>query len=377
MKRSRIAALVAIGAALLGTALLQSRSRRSPSAGRLPPRRRRSGRTTSTAPPVRPPTRPSGATTSAAAAGATTSGSTTPTAPATPRSTATATWSSPPAGRTPATTSASTAPASTPRPGCSPRQTFTQTYGRFEARMKIPRGTGHLAGVLDARHGRQLAERAARSTSWRTSAASRPPCTAPSTAPATPAPAASAPAYNHPSGWRSPTTSTPSRSTGRRTRSPGTSTATQYQRRTPADLGGNRWVFDHPFFMIMNVAVGGYWPGYPDGTTLFPQTMTVDYVRVSTPRQQPAGRLRRSPGWPASASTWPAPTPPTARRCSSTTATAPPPSSGRAPATARSAPWASASTWRTPRPPTAPESSSATCNGTAAQQWTYTLRTTS
>ncbi|MEV0383287.1 lectin [Nonomuraea sp. NPDC050643] len=58
---------------------------------------------------------------------------------------------------------------------------------------------------------------------------------------------------------------------------------TEYQRRTPADLGGNRWVFDHPFFMIMNVAVGGYWPGYPDASTTFPQTLTVDYVRVYAP----------------------------------------------------------------------------------------------
>lgn len=35
-----------------------------------------------------------------------------------------------------------------------------------------------------------------------------------------------------------------------------------------------------PFFFIMNVAVGGDWPGDPDGTTVFPQTMEVDYVRV-------------------------------------------------------------------------------------------------
>ncbi|MGH3729582.1 MAG: lectin [Micromonosporaceae bacterium] len=54
----------------------------------------------------------------------------------------------------------------------------------------------------------------------------------------------------------------------------------QFLRKTPADLGGNRWVFDHPFFMLLNVAVGGYWPGYPDGSTVFPQTMTIDYVRV-------------------------------------------------------------------------------------------------
>jgi beta-glucanase (GH16 family) len=39
-------------------------------------------------------------------------------------------------------------------------------------------------------------------------------------------------------------------------------------------------VFDHPFFIILNVAVGGSWPGSPDGTTVFPQTMLVDYVRV-------------------------------------------------------------------------------------------------
>jgi len=54
----------------------------------------------------------------------------------------------------------------------------------------------------------------------------------------------------------------------------------QYQRRTPADLGGDRWVFNHPFFMIMNVAVGGFWPGDPDGSTVFPQQLVVDYVRV-------------------------------------------------------------------------------------------------
>ena len=46
------------------------------------------------------------------------------------------------------------------------------------------------------------------------------------------------------------------------------------------DLGGRQWVFDHDFFMLMNVAVGGYWPGYPDDTTEFPQEMLVDYVRV-------------------------------------------------------------------------------------------------
>nr|WP_040406025.1 glycoside hydrolase family 16 protein [Amycolatopsis nigrescens] len=54
-----------------------------------------------------------------------------------------------------------------------------------------------------------------------------------------------------------------------------------YQRRTPADLNGNRWVFDHPFFLILNLAVGGYWPGDPDGSTTFPQQLVIDYVRVT------------------------------------------------------------------------------------------------
>jgi beta-glucanase (GH16 family) len=40
------------------------------------------------------------------------------------------------------------------------------------------------------------------------------------------------------------------------------------------------WVFDHPFFIILNNAVGGDWPGAPDGTTVLPQNMVVDYVRV-------------------------------------------------------------------------------------------------
>ena len=38
--------------------------------------------------------------------------------------------------------------------------------------------------------------------------------------------------------------------------------------------------FNDPFFFIFNIAVGGNWPGYPDETTLFPQFMAVDYVRV-------------------------------------------------------------------------------------------------
>ena len=54
-----------------------------------------------------------------------------------------------------------------------------------------------------------------------------------------------------------------------------------YTTRTPADLPkGAKWVYDHPFFLLLNVAVGGGWPGDPDSTSVFPQTMLVDYVRV-------------------------------------------------------------------------------------------------
>ncbi len=55
-----------------------------------------------------------------------------------------------------------------------------------------------------------------------------------------------------------------------------------YATRTPADLpnNGSVWVFDHPFFLLLNLAVGGNWPGAPDSTTVFPQQMLVDYVRV-------------------------------------------------------------------------------------------------
>jgi beta-glucanase (GH16 family) len=56
-----------------------------------------------------------------------------------------------------------------------------------------------------------------------------------------------------------------------------------YETRTRADLpSGGAWVFDHPFFLLLNVAVGGGWPGPPDQTTVFPQQMLVDYVRVYT-----------------------------------------------------------------------------------------------
>lgn len=41
-----------------------------------------------------------------------------------------------------------------------------------------------------------------------------------------------------------------------------------------------RWVFDHPFFLIINLAVGGTFGGPPDASTPFPETLSADYVRV-------------------------------------------------------------------------------------------------
>lgn len=53
-----------------------------------------------------------------------------------------------------------------------------------------------------------------------------------------------------------------------------------YETLTPSNIPpGKAWVFDHPFFIILNVAVGGLWPGNPNATTQFPQSMLIDYVR--------------------------------------------------------------------------------------------------
>lgn len=76
---------------------------------------------------------------------------------------------------------------------------------------------------------------------------------------------------------------------------------------TPASLpSGGMWVFTNSQFLLLNVAVGGNWPGDPDGTTVFPQEMLVDYVRVyqqTVPLaisavKQPDGSLSLS--WPTS-----------------------------------------------------------------------------
>jgi beta-glucanase (GH16 family) len=55
----------------------------------------------------------------------------------------------------------------------------------------------------------------------------------------------------------------------------------QYHRVTPADIPpGADWVFDHEFYLLLNLAVGGVWPGPPNAGTRFPAKLLVDYVRV-------------------------------------------------------------------------------------------------
>jgi hypothetical protein len=50
---------------------------------------------------------------------------------------------------------------------------------------------------------------------------------------------------------------------------------------TKAELQpGQRWVYDHPFHVLLDLAVGGAWPGSPDATTPFPATLLVDWIRV-------------------------------------------------------------------------------------------------
>jgi beta-glucanase (GH16 family) len=51
---------------------------------------------------------------------------------------------------------------------------------------------------------------------------------------------------------------------------------------------GGEWVFDHPFYLLMNLAVGGDWSGGPDSTTPTPAEMVVEYVRVYEIPRAPA-----------------------------------------------------------------------------------------
>ncbi len=54
----------------------------------------------------------------------------------------------------------------------------------------------------------------------------------------------------------------------------------QYLVTTNSEIKADPWPFDRAFHLLLNVAVGGRWPGRPDATTTFPQVMEVDWVRV-------------------------------------------------------------------------------------------------
>jgi beta-glucanase (GH16 family) len=74
-----------------------------------------------------------------------------------------------------------------------------------------------------------------------------------------------------------------------------------YHSATPANVAPNQWVFNHPFFLIMNLAVGGNFGGPVDPNVVFPRTMLVDYVRVyqgpDTAERFETSFVDDTPGW--------------------------------------------------------------------------------
>ena len=71
-----------------------------------------------------------------------------------------------------------------------------------------------------------------------------------------------------------------------------------YETRTPADIPGKQWVYNHDFYLIYNVAVGGMFPGNPDDS-IFPRTMTSSTtcacIRLTEQPQSPLRTPRRTP----------------------------------------------------------------------------------
>ena len=163
-------------------------------------------------------------------------------------------------------------------------QTFTQAYGHFETRMKIPRGQGMWPAFWML--GNNIG-----SVGWPTCGeidimenVGFEPSTVHGTihGPGYSGSGGIGAAYSLPSGqafadgfhvfavdWAPNTVSF-------------SVDGNVYETRTPSDVNGNQWVFDHPFYIIVNLAVGGYWPGDPDGSTVFPAQLVVDYVHVTT-----------------------------------------------------------------------------------------------
>jgi beta-glucanase (GH16 family) len=74
-----------------------------------------------------------------------------------------------------------------------------------------------------------------------------------------------------------------------------------YHSATPASVAPNQWVFNHPFFLILNMAIGGNFGGPLDPNVTFPQSMLVDYVRVyqgpDTAERFETTFVDDTPGW--------------------------------------------------------------------------------
>ncbi len=159
---------------------------------------------------------------------------------------------------------------------------FTRTYGRFEARMKIPRGLGtwpafwmlgtNIGKVDWPRCGEiDVMEEIGREPrtvhgSIHGLGYSGGPISSSYTAPK-----ALASAYHVYAAEWSPD------------RIAWYLDGVRYAVKTAQDLPeGAQWAFDRPFFLILNLAIGGEWPGSPNARTPFPAKLLVDYVRVYT-----------------------------------------------------------------------------------------------
>jgi beta-glucanase (GH16 family) len=63
---------------------------------------------------------------------------------------------------------------------------------------------------------------------------------------------------------------------------------------------GSQWPFDAPFYILLNFAIGGNWPGPPNASTVFPQDYRIDYVRVYALPTTPPANLVWAPTPPTS-----------------------------------------------------------------------------
>jgi beta-glucanase (GH16 family) len=158
---------------------------------------------------------------------------------------------------------------------------FSQTYGRFEARLKLPRGRGLWPAFWLLSDGHTAGSPRGGEIDVMENVGSEP---------GTVHGSLHGPGYAGDLGLTTPYTLTGGRAVADDFHvyavdwTPKSITwsvdGKEFGRRTPKDVGKKEWVFDQPFFLIMNVAVGGIWPGDPSADTPFPQSMIVDYVRA-------------------------------------------------------------------------------------------------